>query len=50
MKKTKNLSLSRETLLRLVAPEGLREVAGGLTTPRTNCSGSACLGSCTCPG
>lgn len=50
MTKTKKLLLSRETLIRLIAPEGLREAAGGLTTPRGNCSGSDCLGTCTCTG
>lgn len=48
MRKTKKLALNRETLLHLVVPEGLREAAGGLTTPRTNCSGSVCLGTCEC--
>lgn len=49
MRKTKKLSLSRETLLDLLSPEGLRPAAGGLTKPAVgNCSGSVCLGSCTC--
>ena len=43
MRKTKKLSLHRETLL-MLTPEGLREAAGGVTTPFTHCA--TCLTQC----
>lgn len=45
MRKTKKLSLSRETLRHLAAPE-LSGAAGGVTTPITKCVVSICVDTC----
>lgn len=54
MRKTKKLSLHRETLLHL-SPEGMSEAAGGVTAfthcvtcPVTQCNLSICVQSCKC--
>lgn len=45
MRKTTKLSLSRETLRHLAAPE-LSGAAGGVTTPITKCAASICVDTC----